>query len=96
MAKSRFLAWNMLLTMSLSKTPRVKPSAPTSLDTRTNTHGCHHVDTARHDVDEDVNASVQVFAPGFPATQWLGSWTARASETGDLTSKNRLVSSRAG
>jgi hypothetical protein len=35
MAKSRFLARDILLTMSLSKTPRVKPSALTSLDTRT-------------------------------------------------------------
>jgi Cache 3/Cache 2 fusion domain len=34
MAKSRFLARYILLTTSLSKTHRVKPSAPTSLDTR--------------------------------------------------------------
>ena len=34
MAKSRFMERNILLTTSLSKTPRVKPSAPTSLDTR--------------------------------------------------------------
>src|SRR6476659_7141142 len=34
MAKSTFLVGHILLAMSLSKTPRVKPSAPTSLDTR--------------------------------------------------------------
>src|SRR6476620_8427274 len=34
MAKSRFSARHILLTTSPSKTPRVKPSAPTSLDTR--------------------------------------------------------------
>src|SRR5262245_26620624 len=46
MAKSRFLAPCTLLTTSLSKMPRVKPSEPTSLGTRSDARTRCHFGTA--------------------------------------------------